>query len=115
MSYTPTVWANGDTITATKLNKIENGIADAGGGGGGVLVVTDTDGTLDATWQEIHDAGFSVVNYDNDTFGILHKVGNDGAGTYFVSYIAFMSSESTSFDDPLVYNTNSASGYPEMQ
>lgn len=32
MSYTPTTWTTGDTITATKLNKIEQGIADAGGG-----------------------------------------------------------------------------------
>ena len=31
MSYTPTTWTTGDTITATKLNKIEQGIADAGG------------------------------------------------------------------------------------
>lgn len=30
MSYTPTTWTTGDTITATKLNKIENGIASAG-------------------------------------------------------------------------------------
>ena len=29
MAYTPTVWANGDTIDATKLNKIEQGIAGA--------------------------------------------------------------------------------------
>lgn len=33
MSYTPTTWTTGDTITASALNKIENGIADAGGGG----------------------------------------------------------------------------------
>ena len=33
MSYTPTTWTTGDTITATKLNKIEQGIAGAGGGG----------------------------------------------------------------------------------
>lgn len=32
MSYTPTTWTTGDTITATALNKIENGIADAGSG-----------------------------------------------------------------------------------
>ena len=31
MGYTPTTWTTGDTITATKLNKIENGIAGAGG------------------------------------------------------------------------------------
>ena len=27
MSYTPTVWASGDLITSTKLNKLENGLA----------------------------------------------------------------------------------------
>ena len=27
MAYTPTVWANGDVITADKLNKLENGVA----------------------------------------------------------------------------------------
>lgn len=32
MSYTPTTWTTGDTITATALNKIEQGIAGAGGG-----------------------------------------------------------------------------------
>ena len=32
MSYTPTTWTTGDTITATAMNKIEQGIANAGGG-----------------------------------------------------------------------------------
>lgn len=32
MSYTPTNWVTGDTVTATKLNKIEQGIAEAAGG-----------------------------------------------------------------------------------
>lgn len=31
MSYTPTVWVTGDTVTPEKLNKIEQGIYDAGG------------------------------------------------------------------------------------
>lgn len=35
MSYTPTSWTTGDTITASALNKIEQGIANAGSGGGG--------------------------------------------------------------------------------
>lgn len=30
MAYTPTEWATGDVITAQKLNKMEQGIADAG-------------------------------------------------------------------------------------
>jgi len=51
MSYTPTTWTTGDTITATALNKIENGIASAGGGVNGL--VTDTSDTLDKTYNEI--------------------------------------------------------------
>ena len=31
MSYTPTTWATGDSVTATKLNKLEQGVANAGG------------------------------------------------------------------------------------
>ena len=30
MAYTPTAWVTGDTINATAMNKIENGIANAG-------------------------------------------------------------------------------------
>lgn len=37
MAYTPTTWTTGDTITASAMNKIENGIAD---GGGYDLVIT---------------------------------------------------------------------------
>ena len=50
MSYTPTTWNTGDTITASAMNKIENGIANAGGGG---EVITDTSGTLNKTYAEI--------------------------------------------------------------
>ena len=32
MAYTPTQWVTGDTVTATKLNKLEQGVANAGGG-----------------------------------------------------------------------------------
>ena len=47
MSYTPTEWATGDTVTAEKLNKIEGGIASAG-----VLVATVDAQTvaLDKSW-----------------------------------------------------------------
>jgi hypothetical protein len=36
---------------------------DSPSSGGGVLVVTDTNGTLDKTWQEIHDA-FPMVRVE---------------------------------------------------
>ena len=54
MSYTKHEWATGNVVGAVDLNRIENGIEDAGSGQ--TLVVTDTDGTLDKTWQEIYDA-----------------------------------------------------------
>ena len=40
MSYTPTEWSTGDTITAALLNKMENGIAGAGGGYDAVIRLT---------------------------------------------------------------------------
>lgn len=53
MSYTPTTWVTGDTITATKLNKLEQGVANAGGGGGIDAFVYKARGTDD--WQIIGD------------------------------------------------------------
>lgn len=61
MSYTPTEWQNGDTVTAEKLNKLEQGVADAGGGGSGILIVHDTEGTLDKTYAEIKAAFVAVI------------------------------------------------------
>lgn len=52
MAYTPTTWTTGDTITASAMNKIENGIA----GAGGALIVQSNNNSLDKTVQEIYDA-----------------------------------------------------------
>lgn len=63
MSYTPTEWVEGDTITAEKLNKLEGGVEAAS-----VLLLNATDSgsayTLDKTFSEISDAfdgGASVI------------------------------------------------------
>ena len=57
MTYTPINWQTGDTITAAKLNNMENGIA----GAGALFVHVDFDsGALDKTWQEIYDASLVV-------------------------------------------------------
>lgn len=47
-------------------------IADGGGGGGGggsspvLVVAVDGDGKMDKTWQEIHDAKWSVIRTANE-------------------------------------------------
>ena len=74
MSYTPTTWQTGDTITATAMNKIENGIANAGS----ALVVQTSWGnnalTCDHTVQEIYDALTSgtpvFIAWAYGTFGV---------------------------------------------
>ena len=60
MSYELTVWKAGDVVTSAKLNKLENGVANAGALI--VNVVVDNEGTitgLDETYAEIKDAYLS--------------------------------------------------------
>jgi len=51
MAYEPTEWEAGMKVTASRLNKIEQGIVDAGG----VMIVRNTSSTatvttFDKTW-----------------------------------------------------------------
>ena len=82
MGYTPTTWSTGDTITAQAMNKIENGIA----GAGGALICTASWNSslsataLDKTVQEIYDALLSGTPvYIKYQYGIL---GASGTGSY---------------------------------
>ena len=63
MAYIPTVWQCGDVVSAEKLNKLENGLADCCGGGTEPLLVhkvkhEDDPGAtfLDKTFGEIRQA-----------------------------------------------------------
>lgn len=55
MSYTPTNWQTGDTVTAEKLNKMEAGIELANDAFVITLTPTEQDfsGTIDKTYDEI--------------------------------------------------------------
>lgn len=84
MSYTPTTWTTGDTITASAMNKIEQGIANAGGGG--LAHYTNTSGTLDCTYNDlVADITAGRLPYISDTeasivFGTLVTL--DSANDY---------------------------------
>lgn len=58
MSYTPTQWQTGDTITAEKLNNMESGIENANEPFIVTLTPTEQDfsGSMDKTPQEIYNA-----------------------------------------------------------
>lgn len=114
MAYNKTNWQTGDTITAEKLNNIENGIA------GMVLVVnysedqnTPNKFVFDHTWQEIYDVfsagGLVTVGYsatDANSVVVYRspvvEVGG-GEGSYAVGYR----------ENRLSYaGTDSPDGYP---
>ena len=117
MSYTPTVWASGDIVTSTKLNKLENGVASAGGGGGVLIVNVDENYTLDKTWQEIYDAFSSgtnvIMSYTNTSDGGGFTVTE--YGTTSVQEVGFSSNEQyfVVFSGGGAH-CNSADGYPSV-
>lgn len=79
-----------------------------GGSGGGVLVVTDTEGTLNKTWQEIHDAmlvGGAVVGGSGRASSVLFALNDARSGEYRIVI-------TNSALQAIVYKTSSASGYP---
>ena len=75
MSYEKQTWANGDVITAEKLNHIEDGVYSNSQSGGVLLVNESYDddtgiSTLDKTYTEIKaaiDAGIPVTVLSQDT------------------------------------------------
>lgn len=100
MSYEPHQWVAGETVTPSKLNHIEQGIAN---GGGGVLFVTDNDGTLSHTWQEVADA------IENNQMVFLKSEEDSITGFSFLSTIGEYSVEFSNID---IYEANSANEYP---
>ncbi len=115
--YTPTVWAAGDTVTAAKLNKMEQGIADGYSSGGGLILHVNQSGdtyTLDKTWQEIWDAmesGQSVLVVKSDS--------ESGYGSVYHTYVTNIYFETGEIIDYVVYAGNnfsagSPSGYPSF-
>lgn len=105
MSYEPTNWKSGDTVTSAKLNKMEQGIANAGGGGG--LVVHFSGNTLDKTWQEIHDAAPFVVLADGSASPLYANLVSltDEEGYMVIFYYALDG-------EAAVYVAETADGYP---
>lgn len=97
MSYTPTPWATGDTVTAEKLNNMETGIDAAVN----PFIVTctptaqDYSGTMDKTVAEI-DAAFNAgkkitfkVMTGATTFLTGDVITTIYAGGSYPSYIAY--------------------------
>ena len=80
-----------------------------GGSGGGVLVVTDTDGTLDKTWTEIKNAllsGSAIILHSDG--GVATVIG----AHYEVIDNKYYCEIGMVGDYMPAYSADSASGYP---
>lgn len=90
MTYTKTTWANGDVITAQKLNNLENGVEAANNFGGAFYVTfteTDDNGTIicNKTGTEINTAlneGKVIVGIYNDYYNGSWAMSLDGNYQY---------------------------------
>lgn len=95
MAYVKQTWETGQTITADKLNHIEDGVANSGG----FLITANYDADLnktilDKTWKEIKDmmgAGVACVifePYDESEFNwytIRQLTANNGSFSLLIA------------------------------
>ena len=126
MSYTKQTWTNGETITDTKLNHMEDGIESAGGGGT-FIVEKAYDAQLNGdvlnkTWAEIKNA------YDNGSMILIHgSLDIEGALSWYANpvveighnpngqnYYVLAFNSSMPSDQQPVYTTDNINGYPAM-
>ena len=118
MSYEKNIWKTGDVITSTKLNRMEDGIANAGGIlviGGLTVGMNQTSyqfiGTADKTWQEIDNAlaaGVRCVVVGSGMGGHIQLIVS-GTRCDNENYIFYISDGQ---NDPIFFTTTSADGYP---
>lgn len=105
-------------ITGTDDGKVltaDSGVwvAQTPASGGGVLVVTDTNGTLDKTWQEITDAflvgSVKWVTYQGES--VVGAIDATMVGIRLGTYMVVFNGDS----ENMTLVTESASGYPTIQ
>ena len=113
MSYTPTNWATGDSLTAEKLNKLENGIVNMCPM---VVKVSNPSGDrliLNRTWQEIKDA-FDVGKAVILDYGEMKNFSSQNC----VSLVVMVNIEGSSVPykilsaDELYYSTDDPDEFP---
>lgn len=75
MSYTPTEWKTGDIVTSTKLNKLEQGVANAGPLMVNVTVTDNGDDTYTYTCDKT--AGEMLTAASNGIV-VLHTATDEG-------------------------------------
>ena len=110
MAYEPTVWTSGDLVTATKLNKMEQGIVEAANSSSGGMVITVTNGTFDKTWNEVN------TSIQAGVMPFIKYVGNMPTFAYITGCYLYNSNYTVRAwgggGNNLFYTCSSTDGYP---
>lgn len=122
MAYTPTTWTTGDTITASAMNKLENGVANAGSA---LIVQMNLDGDLDKTYKEIWDAledgipvylsfvyGDYTTSYQSTCWNCPITVAYKYNNQYIVMALRPSTYNGTHLPSILSFEANNINGYP---
>ena len=82
MSYTSTHWVIGDTITAEKLNKLEQGVVDAAASGGGLFttLTEDYDEEQSASYSRLDKTGNQILETLKTGGSVLLGISSDSDG-----------------------------------
>lgn len=109
MAYTKNTWADGDIVTSEKLNHMEDGIANGESvffvGGALSGEYGNITGTLDKTWQEIHDAMQNKIC-------LVVIPTDEGVSQFFVNDATTTDGTYSVVVDGVQFLTSTASGYP---
>ena len=108
MTYEPTQWKAGDTVTSAKLNKLEQGVASNNVVEG---VMENNIITLNKTWQQIWDNNYTniiIINNSLKTFSSITGLQNREGKTPQYILIADAPGSETS----VVFTCNSPDAYP---
>lgn len=110
MSYEPTNWKSGDVVTSAKLNKLEQGVAAAGG----VLVVNVTESEVEGSMVSTCDKTAGEMAAALESGGIIFRVGYGDDSNYYTLVNASVAAGNYSFSDSgsITYEAASASEYP---
>lgn len=95
MSYTPTNWVTGDTVTATKMNKLEQGVANAGDGGHDAIVSFYHENNSSSDWE------CSIISGDFATLASM--VADDIAPDINIRLTNLMTPERSSLSAVAIY------------
>ena len=136
MAYTPTVWQAGDTVTVSKLNKMEQGIAgteqrvaslEQGAGNSnssGVFMISNNHSEDDSNTYDTLSETFETIwnNISNGALGVIKEIsamvdGQEIDMTYHFVYRLARYDDENDFIvgcDMGEFFTNSYTGYPQI-